>query len=797
MPKINPIVAKKFLERFNYELITIATIPEPNAPIRGFDLPHFKSTKYSKQGKPKVAHSLTLEEMDHEFFLELAELQRFRRAVYFLVNESNGITSDAQPNASRNENIINLSACFCDTDNCDPNNVIAFINKCGIKPHIAVQTSPKKFHFYFLLEPTSIADKPKWQAIQRCFGWLGDLSQDFGMDKTMHDITQLMRVPGFLHQKKEPFQIEIIKQNYHQLYTLDELFIKTGASEFFKSSKDYSTYSYPNYKISAGERHEAFRNYALSVANDFQGDSLSLEKTLDAVDGFILKNFENPHAFLLGGSRRKEVLRTVKDAVNLANKALLAVVPTILDSVEEREDNAFALADSFFFHCPGIVGDMVKHTTLNSRYPVPSFAFAAAAALLGTLKAPYITSELGHAPTNYFLCLAPTGAGKSYPQEVNNHALNALGIPDVAASKIRSARGIELFLEKHNSNGLLDLDEAEGLLASLNEKNTPHHIKIVKDLLLELYSKTNIPNFSTGYTGDKKIKPTILHYPRLNLIAYGVIHTLSEAFTTKSIQDGLLQRFIVFTHMVKRVRNPEFKPAETFPPNVMQELRELLTESRIITLEDEDTLHKLKLEVASEEKPEKKKLLIAKIDNLLKKRSNASKRVITFKTDALELLDKFTDKLDDLASRELDKDRGFEGLYTRGAEQVGRLATTLTQESYIDKHLVEYCIEIVESRVTALREYAWKNLGISEFKVTENKLYKYILKNCVKSKGPVSYRTIARNFTGVKYRRHLREVLDGLLDDGRLTRVSPISRGGRGKLGESFVPADFLEQEDL
>ena len=796
MAKIKPKEAVEFLKHFGYTNVTIATIQEPDAPTKAFNFKHFKSTKYSNNGKPKIAHTFPLRDFDSDLVTELAKLQKMKRAVYFLVNESDGKTDSENPNANRNHNILHLNACFCDTDGCPPNRVVKWLNELKVKPHLVVETSPKKYHFYFKIEPAPLKEKAKWVAIQKCMGWLGDLEVDHGMDKTMHDITQLMRLPGFLHQKKEPFPIRVVKVNYHDPYTLDELFYKFKAEQFYHTPERTKVYELPSNKITAGERHEAFRNFALSEANKRIGDPDAAQRTLVAVDGFMVSYFEKPAPFLQGGSRRKEVLRTVEDAVNLANESLISNLPPInYEDLEESDDNSFALPDTFYYHAPGIVGEIVKHICNNARYPVPAFAFASTVALLGTLKSPYLTSEMGHAPANYFLCLAPTGAGKNYPQEVLAHTLTDLGVPDLAASKVRSARGIETFLEHHNSNGLLALDEAENLLASLSEGGTPHHIRSTKELLLELYSKTNTPHYNTGWLGDKKQTPTVLEYPRLNLVAYGVVHTLEEAFTVKSIKDGLLQRFIVLTHMKKRNRNKNATPAAALNSHFAASMREMILESRITTLEGLEELEKLKTAYTACDDDKERKRLKAKVEKLKERAGNPERKVLPFKIDAMDLLEKYSDKMDDCAHRELKAERGFEGLYTRGAEQVGRLATAITQEQYVNKDLVQYCIDLIDSRVEALRDYAWQNLGVSNYNFQKEKLYKSICRRYVKVQQPVTYRHMARSFTAAINRKHFRDLIDGLYDDGRIRMVNPPSSGGRGKTGETFIPAPIDEEE--
>lgn len=65
------------------------------------------------------------------------------------------------------------------------------------QPHFAVQTSPQKYHLYWLVEPYTGNDFYTFQ--QRKF------AQIYDGDKKIIDPTRVLRVPGFYHLKAEPF----------------------------------------------------------------------------------------------------------------------------------------------------------------------------------------------------------------------------------------------------------------------------------------------------------------------------------------------------------------------------------------------------------------------------------------------------------------------------------------------------------------------------------------------------------------------------------------------------------------
>lgn len=87
-------------------------------------------------------------------------------------------------------------------------------------PHIVVQTSPGKYHAYWLLEP---ADPLEAEAVNKA------LAPMFGADAGATDYARVLRVPGFYHTKGEPHLVKVI----HSLedeprLTLQELRTRLG-----------------------------------------------------------------------------------------------------------------------------------------------------------------------------------------------------------------------------------------------------------------------------------------------------------------------------------------------------------------------------------------------------------------------------------------------------------------------------------------------------------------------------------------------------------------------------------------
>jgi hypothetical protein len=125
---------------------------------------------------------------------ELARLNALGAGIFVTVNETDG-------KGRKKQNIIRVRAVFVDLDGAPLEPVMAN----GRRPHIIVETSPGKWHAYWL------ADLPldRFGPVQKT------LIGQFGSDPSVHDLPRVMRLPGYEHRKGKPFLIEIKSTNDH------------------------------------------------------------------------------------------------------------------------------------------------------------------------------------------------------------------------------------------------------------------------------------------------------------------------------------------------------------------------------------------------------------------------------------------------------------------------------------------------------------------------------------------------------------------------------------------------------
>ncbi len=121
---------------------------------------------------------------------ELETLNAKGVGVFVMVNEGDGKGRKA-------ENVTKVRALFLDTDGApmEPAREL-------LRPHIVVESSPGKYHLYWL-----VSDCP----LDR-FGPLQTaIAVRFGGDCSVKDLPRVMRLPGFLHQKGEPVLTRLVE----------------------------------------------------------------------------------------------------------------------------------------------------------------------------------------------------------------------------------------------------------------------------------------------------------------------------------------------------------------------------------------------------------------------------------------------------------------------------------------------------------------------------------------------------------------------------------------------------------
>jgi hypothetical protein len=131
-------------------------------------------------------------------------------------SQGSGVFVTVNEGGHRATDITRVRAVFADTDGAPLEPIQA-----ALKPHIIVESSPSRWHVYWLVEAGFPLDcfKPVQTAI----------AKKFGTDPSINDLPRIMRLPGFYHRKREPYLSLLTKLNSKlPRYSLDEIITGLG-----------------------------------------------------------------------------------------------------------------------------------------------------------------------------------------------------------------------------------------------------------------------------------------------------------------------------------------------------------------------------------------------------------------------------------------------------------------------------------------------------------------------------------------------------------------------------------------
>lgn len=128
---------------------------------------------------------------------QLAYLNALGAGIFFMVNKGDGVVHDGKRTCRTNANIVEVRALFVDADGAPLEPIL----ENSPPPHIVVESSPGKWHVYWLTNDT---EREEFKVRQQA------LAEKFGTDPAVCDLARVMRIPGFYHQKGEPFMTRLV-----------------------------------------------------------------------------------------------------------------------------------------------------------------------------------------------------------------------------------------------------------------------------------------------------------------------------------------------------------------------------------------------------------------------------------------------------------------------------------------------------------------------------------------------------------------------------------------------------------
>ena len=249
--------------------------------------------------------------------------------------------NEHQPRKARNKKTTTrIRAIFADFDDSTTAKKQVEDISAILEPSMVVESSEGKFHVYYIFSG------PDLLPVSEFSHWQRKLVKDFGGDPKITDTSRVMRIPGYMHNKGEPFLTKIVKDSGIK-YSLDDLI-----AAFYGGRNNYLTSVAGRYRRDAlpvPEIHEKIDQLNSKLQVPLEDDEIEL---LCQSTGNYLPDpakeesyNRNQTAQLLGleldkqgkilpiGSNLRKMVNADKEASGVVRTNLMTRKPEIADSV--------------------------------------------------------------------------------------------------------------------------------------------------------------------------------------------------------------------------------------------------------------------------------------------------------------------------------------------------------------------------------------------------------------------------------------------------------------------------------
>lgn len=640
---------------------------------------------------------------------------------YFMVNPGDGSSRGTGSTVRCKAAVTSLEYLFIDTDNASTNDVTAYLVSKNLIPHITVQSSPGRYHLYFKITPAELSASRKWAAVQL------ELASIPGCDKSMHDYSKLLRIPGTTHQKSHTV-VTVTNIQEHDCYDLQEVYDRLGC--VVPASSDVNVQYTPPERIQSGERNNAYTSYALYVANlpITNAEKLSLYKSK-----VILDTDHTDNEYREGNQLTPRSMVIFNTAIEKVRQERNVAITADAKTPDTAKEDKWVLPDEFYTSAPNGFGDVVRDTMANCMFPCASLTFGTLLAGASAVKGMSFITPGGSSPCLYVLNVAPSGYGKNAPMNILQNTLRKNMLGPLIENELRSDRGLLEHIKSCNGNGLYIIDEVGNLLHNISN-STEAYMTGIKRQLLQLYSAVNKTGHTLGKTtssGKDKSIP-VINNPCIAICGYTVPSVFYSVFTSANVSEGLFTRFLPILAEVKEsdinidcnpsyiISSPYFAPTFNIPELTEETAPPLVT-------------------------PERTRM-----------RYTPSAR--KFYTEAVYKYRKLV-----VANARTDEST----VYTRVVEHAERVAATLTLTDTIDLDTLQYALQFVESRLHATMD----NLGlITKDRGTLTQSLELAVLDCIAAKGngctkKQIYQSIRRKFRNMM---EFKQTLDEMCSQGTI-----------------------------
>lgn len=496
----------------------------------------------------------TLTEEWDEIKDTLESMNRAGAGIYAMINEGDG-------KGRKTENVIAVRALFLDLDGAP----LEPVQLCPVEPHIIIESSPARYHCYWLVEDCPLTE---FTVLQQA------LAKKFNGDPSVKDLPRVMRLPGFAHWKTgTAFISKLIEINLSKPVLVQEFTSVLGLDEYKQAiekerraplSELDELFTNPQ---TEGGRHDLLMRYASKYAHNY---GLGYHEVRGLI-GYI-----NQHACKPPKTNQQELDSIADQAIKYA-AAKNNPLPNIdIDAIIKAsrkisipDDTYRDFPEEILFGCPGLVGKVARFIRETAFKPQPEMAVGAALCAVATVIGRKVCTESDGRSNLYVMALGETGTGKEAPRQAIRAIFEKIEAPQRSAvNNIASDSAIAKTLEQCPSQVFL-LDEFGASWQTLSSPTAGPHLKTIPKVFLELFSSANTVYRSKEYATDGLEKK--INHPNLSIYCTSVPKSFYDGISHELVTNGLLNRFLL-------MRGPEDDPPEVSRPRSLNDIPEDIIE---------------------------------------------------------------------------------------------------------------------------------------------------------------------------------------------------------------------------
>lgn len=134
-----------------------------------------------------------------QYASQLTALNNRGAGVFVMINEGDGVIHPGCKTCRTEKSVIRVRALFVDLDGAPLQPILEAV----ALPTLIVESSPERWHAYWSVSDACLEEFTNCQLA---------LAKKFNGDPAIKDLPRVMRLPGFYHQKNEPFMTRIISR---------------------------------------------------------------------------------------------------------------------------------------------------------------------------------------------------------------------------------------------------------------------------------------------------------------------------------------------------------------------------------------------------------------------------------------------------------------------------------------------------------------------------------------------------------------------------------------------------------